>query len=71
MSRKVHGQIRQSQVSTTYGQGVLIDLPRHSAIVGGLDTWSNPGSLDEITEPWLTRNLGAMTGGPLPDKTRT
>ena len=66
MSRKGHGQVRQSQVITTYGPGALIDLPRHSAIVGGLDTWPNPGSLDEITEPRLTRKLGAMTGVPSP-----
>ena len=66
MSRKGHGQIRQSQVITTYGPGALIDLPRHSAIVGGLDTWPSPGSLDEITEPRLTRKLGTMTGVPLP-----
>ena len=66
MSRRGHDQIRQSQVITTYGPSALIDLPRHSAIVGGLDTWPNPGSLDEITEPRLTRKLGAMTGVPLP-----
>ena len=66
MSRKSHGQIRQSQVITTYGPGALIDLPRHSAIVGGLDTWPSPGSLDEIVEPRLTRKLGAMTGVPSP-----
>ena len=66
MSRKGHGQVRQSQVITTYGPGALIDLPRHSAIVGGLDTWPNPGSLDEIVEPRLTRKLGAMTGVPSP-----
>ena len=66
MSRKGHGQIRQSQVITAYGPGALIDLPRHSAIIGGLDTWPNPGSLDEIVEPRLTRELGAMTGVPSP-----
>ena len=66
MSRKGHGQIRQSQVITTYGPGALIDLPRHSAIVGELDTWPNPGSLDEIVEPRLTCKLGAITGVPSP-----
>ena len=35
MSRRAHGQLRQSQVITTYGPGALIDLPRHSAIIGG------------------------------------
>ena len=58
MNRKGHGQIRQSQVITTYGPGALIDLPRHSANIGGLDTWPNPGSLDEIVEPRLARKLG-------------
>ena len=27
MSRKAHGQVRRSQVITTYGPGALIDLP--------------------------------------------
>lgn len=62
MSRKAHGQIRQGQVITTYGPGALIDLPRHSAIVGGLDTWPKPGDLNEIVEPRLAQKLAAMTG---------
>ena len=47
MSRPLDS-IRQSQVITTYGPGALIDLPTHSAIVGGLDTWS--ANLQEILE---------------------
>ena len=35
-----HGQIRQSQVVTTFGPGAMVDLPDHSVIVGGLDNWS-------------------------------
>ena len=66
MSRRAHGQFRQSQVITTYGPGALIDLPRHSAIVGGLDTWPSPGELDEVVEPRLTSKLQAMTGVPMP-----
>ncbi|HWP37859.1 MAG TPA: DUF1998 domain-containing protein [Gemmatimonadales bacterium] len=66
MTRKAHGQIRQGQVITTYGPGALIDLPRHSAIVGGLDTWPKPSDLDEIVEPRLTRKLQIMTGVPSP-----
>jgi hypothetical protein len=61
MSRKRHGQVRQSQVITTYGPGALIDLPKHSAIVGGLDTWPKVGDLEEILEPRLSRKLQAMT----------
>jgi hypothetical protein len=62
MSRRAHGQIRRSQVITTYGPGALIDLPWHSAIVGGLDTWPKTSDLDEIFEPRLVRKLEDMTG---------
>jgi hypothetical protein len=59
---KAHGQLRRSQVITTYGPGALIDLPRHSAIVAGLDTWPQPRLLQEIIEPRLARKLQVMTG---------
>ncbi|MBM4185605.1 MAG: hypothetical protein FJ207_15525, partial [Gemmatimonadetes bacterium] len=65
MSRKAHGQIRRGQVITTYGPGALIDLPRYSAIVGGLDTWPKTG-LEEIVEPRLARKLRIMTGVAAP-----
>ena len=61
---KAHGQLRQSQIITTYGPGALIDLPNHAAIMGGLDTW--PHGLDEIVEPRLTRVLGKLAGIPSP-----
>jgi hypothetical protein len=60
--RKAHGQLRRSQVITTYGPGALVDLPRYSAIMGGLDTWPRPGDLEEIVEPRLARKLQIMTG---------
>ena len=62
MSRKAHGQIRRGQVITTYGPGALIDMPRHSAIVGGLETWPKTADLDEILEPRLAGKLKIMTG---------
>lgn len=62
MTRKAHGQIRRGQVITTYGPGALIDLPRHSAIVGGLDTWPSPTKLEQIIEPRLSQKLALMTG---------
>jgi hypothetical protein len=62
MSRRAHGQIRLSQVITTYGPGALIDLPRHSAIVGGLETWPKTADLKEILEPRLSGWLQIMTG---------
>ena len=62
MSKKAHGQLRRSQIITTYGPGAMIDLPNHSAIVGGLDTWPQTSSLEEIIEPRLTYKLQIMTG---------
>jgi hypothetical protein len=66
MRRKAHGQLRRGQVITTYGPGALIDLPRHSAIVGGLDTWPKVSELEEIAEPRLARKLQIMTGVAAP-----
>jgi hypothetical protein len=68
MSRKAHGQIRRGQVISTYGPGALIDLPKHSAIVGGLDTWPKTSDLEEILEPRLTRKLQSMTGVVAPPR---
>jgi len=62
VSPKAHGQIRRSQVITTYGPGALIDLPRYSAIVGGLETWPKTSDLNEIPEARLRRKLQIMTG---------
>ena len=58
------GKLRQSQVITTYGPGALVDLPRHSAIIGGLETW--PKGLEEIVEPRLTQVLERITKVPSP-----
>ena len=66
MSRKAQGQIRRGQVITTYGPGALIDLPKHSAIVGGLETWPKTSDLEEIVELRLTRKLQIMTGVTAP-----
>lgn len=60
--RRSHGQLRRSQVITTHGPGALIDLPKHSAIVAGLDTWPKTSELEEVVEPRLARKLQAMTG---------
>lgn len=62
MSVFPHGQIRQSQVVTTWGPGALLDLPNSAVIVGGLDTWPSPAVLTEIVEPRMTYKLQSMTG---------
>jgi hypothetical protein len=59
--KKPHGEVRQSQLITTFGPGALLDLPKHSVIVGGLDFWS-PG--EEIVEPRLTQKVRDILGDP-------
>jgi hypothetical protein len=59
--KKPHGEVRQSQLITTFGPGALLDLPKYSVIVGGLDTWS-PG--EEIVEPRLTQKVREILGDP-------
>ena len=53
------GQLRQSQVVTTFGPGAMVDLPDYSAIIGGLDTWK--GYQDRpITEERLAAKVKTL-----------
>jgi hypothetical protein len=54
-SGRSHGQLRQSQLITTFGPGSLLDLPKYSVLVGGLDHWLNKG--EELPEPRLIDKL--------------
>ena len=38
---KIVGEIRKSQSITTYGPGSLIDFPRISGIIDGIDNWES------------------------------
>jgi len=66
MSRKLgarpQGQIRRSQIITTFGPGAMLDLPNHSVLVAGLDFWSKGG--EEIIEPRLTEKLATLVDVP-------
>ena len=53
--KRPHGQLRQSQLLTSFGPGAMVDLPDHSILVGGLETWSS--GADEILEPRLVDKL--------------
>ena len=57
-----HGQIRRSQIITTFGPGAPLDLPNYSVLVGGLDTWSK--ALEHIYEPRLVEKLKLILGLP-------
>src|SRR5215213_5032204 len=57
-----HGQVRHSQVVTTFGPGALLDLHEQSVIVGGLDHWSGVG--EEVHEPRLAEKLKRLLSLP-------
>jgi MrfA Zn-binding domain len=50
-----HGQVRQSQVLTTFGPGAMVDLPNHAVIIGGLEHWE--GVSNQVFEERLTAKI--------------
>jgi hypothetical protein len=58
-----HGQIRQSQVLTTFGPGAMVDLPNHAVLIGGLEQWTTEG-LKPIFEERLTTKLQKLLEVP-------
>ncbi|MDF1788865.1 MAG: DISARM system helicase DrmA [Verrucomicrobiales bacterium] len=56
-SNKPVGEVRPSQVITTFGPGAIVDLQTLSVVVAGVDEWSM-GDEQRIQEPRLERSLG-------------
>lgn len=56
------GQIRLSQVVSTFGPGSMVDLPKQSVLVSGLDFWVKPGPT--IDEPRLAENAARLLQVP-------
>ena len=52
------GEIRQSQLLTTFGSGSMVDLPDRSVVISGLNYWR--GNQETITEERLRRKLNQM-----------
>lgn len=50
-----HGQLRQSQVLTTFGPGAMLDLPNDAVIIGGLEHWE--GVSERVFEDRLTAKI--------------
>lgn len=50
------GKLRLSQVITTFGPGAVMDLPRESIMVAGLEHW--PPSGETLQDPRLENSLG-------------
>ncbi|HEX7448566.1 MAG TPA: DUF1998 domain-containing protein [Pirellulales bacterium] len=61
-AKRPHGEIRQSQVVTSFGPGATLELPKHSVLVGGLEFWSAGG--DEVHEARLIEKLKRLLGAP-------
>src|SRR5438270_13788868 len=55
------GQIRPSALLYAFGIGSVVDLPRVSAVVMGIDEWDT-SSEDPIEEPRLLRAVRAELG---------
>lgn len=47
------GEIRQSQVLTSFGPGSMVDLPKQSILIGGLNHWKFGQERTRIYEPRL------------------
>ena len=56
---KPQGNIRRSQLITTFGPGSMMDLPDHSVLVGGLDHWKGD-KFEVIEDRLLDRLMSAL-----------
>jgi len=68
MDVRDRGEIRHSQLITTFGVGSLVDFPTSSAIVAGLEHWrfTPQDPKREIVEPRLSHKLAGFGAGPPP-----
>lgn len=53
------GELRQSQLLTTFGPGSMVDLPDHAVLIGGLEFWKGDKERihEERLESWLRDRL--------------
>jgi hypothetical protein len=56
------GEIRQSQLITTFGPGAMTDLPERSVLISGLDFWF--GERTVISEPRLSSKIATLLTVP-------
>lgn len=56
--KEPEGQIRQSQMITTYGPGSMVDLVDRAVVIGGLEHWSfGKQGFEALDDPRLRRAL--------------
>ncbi|MCC6559675.1 MAG: DUF1998 domain-containing protein [Polyangiaceae bacterium] len=60
------GQVRRSQILTTFGPGALVDFPKHATIMGGLESWGDPDreGFQQVFEERLEAALRAREQNP-------
>jgi len=58
--RPPSGEIRQSQILSTFGPGSMVDLPDHSILIGGLNHWH--GDKKRIHEERLQEKVTKILG---------
>ncbi|NJN23663.1 MAG: DUF1998 domain-containing protein, partial [Acaryochloridaceae cyanobacterium RL_2_7] len=58
------GEIRQSQIISSFGPGSMVDLPDQSIIIGGLNHWIFGRERTRIFEPRLETYLQQKLGKP-------
>jgi hypothetical protein len=56
------GEIRQSQLLTTFGSGSMVDLPDRSVVISGLNYWH--GQRNIITEERLRQKVNQLLQDP-------
>lgn len=56
------GELRRSQILTTFGPGAMVDLPEHSVLIGGLDYWR--GDRERVFEDRLETYLRERMSAP-------
>ena len=59
---KPNGELRQSQVLTTFGPGSMVDLPKHSVVISGLTYWK--GDRPPIREDRLRYKVAKILDSP-------
>jgi hypothetical protein len=59
---KAQGEVRRSQLLTTYGPGSMVDLPNYSVLVSGLEHWHGPK--EAVHEPRLQAKVAELLGVP-------
>ena len=62
MKKRHHGEIRRSQLVRTFGPGAMVDLPNHSVVVSGLDSWFPASEMPTIVEERLSLKVAAVLG---------